>query len=310
MNIEKELARIKPSRDTLFSIGVFDGVHIGHQHLLTHLKNQADQHNWLSGVITFKSHPEKVITSVPQPWLIELDERVNQIKRLGIDTVVILEFSQSLKQLTAREFLQLLKKYLRIRGLIVGPDFALGKNREGNQEKLRLLGAELDFTVEVMEPFILDGEVVSSSGIRQMLARGEVFKAARFLGRPFSLSGKPVSGDHRGRILGSPTINLEPKADMASPGDGVYVTISHLDRFLLPSVTNIGIRPTFGGKKRIIETHLLDYQGKLTLEKIEIDFIDKLRDEIQFHNADELKAQIAKDVAAAKALLEKQILQT
>ena len=222
MSIAEELAIIKPQKETLFTVGVFDGVHIGHQHLLTHLRDKALKNNWLSGVITFKSHPETIINSRRQlPWLDDLDNRINLIKSLGIDIVVALGFSSELKQLSAQEFMKLLKDYLKIRGLIVGPDFALGKNRQGNAEQLGLLGQSMGFNVEVVSPLVINGEVVSSSLIRQVLAQGDIKKATKLLGRTFGISGMVVSGDQRGRVLGFPTANLEIKPDRASPGDGV-----------------------------------------------------------------------------------------
>lgn len=310
MQIEKELAKVIPQKDTLLTIGVFDGIHLGHQHLLTHLRNQAQRRGYFSGVVTFRSHPQTVLSPTSElPWLNDLDTRISLLHSLEIDIVVALTFNPELAQLSAREFLQLLKDYLKMRGLVIGPDFALGRNRQGNAEQLRLLGQEMDFSVEVMTPLILNGEVVSSSAIRQALAQGDTGKVEKLLGRPFSLRGQVVSGDQRGRVLGFPTANLDIKPDQALPGDGVYVTIAHIDHKLLPSITNIGTRPTFGGGKRTVETYLLDYKGQLNEQKLTIDLIDKLRDEKRFDSAEELKTQIAKDIAKARAILDKKMKQ-
>jgi riboflavin kinase/FMN adenylyltransferase len=144
MGIVEELARIKPQKETLVTIGVFDGVHLGHQHLLTYLKNKAQKNGWFSCVITFKSHPETVLAAGSQlPWLGDVNNRINQIKKLGIDIVIVLSFTSELRQLSASEFMQLLKDYLKLNGLIIGPDFALGKDRQGHAEQLSLLGQKM-----------------------------------------------------------------------------------------------------------------------------------------------------------------------
>jgi len=306
MSIIEELTIIRPQKETLFTVGVFDGVHIGHQHLLTQLRDKALDKGWLSGVITFKSHPETVLGSNRQlPWLDDLDNRINRIKGLGIDIVLALSFTSELRRLDAREFVKLLKGHLKIRGLIIGPDFALGKNRQGNYEQLGLLGKEMGFSVEVVAPLIVNGEIVSSSLIRQLLAQGNIKKANKLLGRPFGINGVVVSGDKRGTVLGFPTANLEVRPDQASPGDGVYATFAYVNDEPLPSVTNIGIRPTFGAGKRLIETYIFDYNAQLIGQGFRVDFIDRLRGEKRFDSAERLKAQIVKDIEQAKIILRK-----
>ena len=306
MEIVQELARIKPKKETVFTIGVFDGIHLGHQSLLTFLRDKARQNGWLSGVITFKSHPESVLGSTNQlPWLDDIDNRIKRIRNLGIDIVIALSFTPELRQLSADEFVRLLKEHVKLRGLLIGPDFALGKNRQGSAEQLRLLGQRLDFSVEVVPPLVIDGDVVSSSLIRQVLAGGDIAKATKLLGRYFSIGGLVVTGDQRGRELGFPTANLQVKSDQASPSDGVYVTLAYTDSKPLPSVTNIGVRPTFGGGQRLIETYLIDHRAQLPGKKLRIEFVEKLRDEQRFSSAEELKAQIARDVAQAKQILGK-----
>ncbi|MCJ7515394.1 MAG: bifunctional riboflavin kinase/FAD synthetase [Dehalococcoidia bacterium] len=308
MQVEKELAGVKPQREMLLSVGVFDGVHLGHQRLLAHLRDEARIKNWLSGVVTFKSHPEVVLAAESKLlWLNDLETRVSLLRNLGIDTVVVLPFSSELARLTARTFVQLLKQHLKMRGLIVGPDFALGRNREGDAEKLRILGEEMGFSVEVIPAVVIDGLVVSSSTIRQALTEGDMKKVEKLIGRLFSLSGLVVGGDKRGRALGFPTANLDLRAEQALPGDGVYATISHTDDNSLPSVTNIGVRPTFGGSKRLVETYILDFEGELLGQKLTIDLVDKLRDEERYDTVDELKAQMARDVEKARQILKQRI---
>jgi riboflavin kinase/FMN adenylyltransferase len=304
MKIVEELQKIKPQQETMFTIGVFDGVHLGHQSLLSYLKEKAHQNGWLSGVITFISHPETVLGSQNQlPWLDSLENRIELIKSMGIEIVIALNFTAELRQLSARDFVQLLKEHLKLRGLIVGPDFALGKNRQGNVEQLHLLGKQMGFDVEVVPPLIVNGEVVSSSLIRQVLAQGDMKRTANLLGRPFKIRGLVVPGDHRGRTLGFPTANIDIKPGQASPGDGVYVTIAYTDSKPLPSVTNIGIRPTFGGGQRMVETYIINHKAELSGKTLSVTFIDKLRDEKRFTSSDELKTQITRDVEQEKLVL-------
>jgi riboflavin kinase / FMN adenylyltransferase len=304
VQIAKELAKVKPQKEMLLTIGIFDGVHLGHQRLLTHLRDEARRKGRLSGVITFKSHPEAVLSKENQLlWLDDLETRVRLLRDVGIDVVVTLPFSPELAQLTARSFVQLLKDNLKMRGLIVGPDFALGRGREGDAEKLRILGKEMGFSVEVIPAVVLDGQVVSSSAIRKALAQGDVEKVGKLIGRLFSLTGQVVSGDGRGRTLGFPTANLELKAEQALPSDGVYATIAHVGHHLMPSVTNIGVRPTFEGSKHLVETYIFDYEGDLIGQKFTIDLVDKIRDEKRFDTEEKLKAQISRDVEQARLTL-------
>lgn len=295
----------------LLSIGVFDGVHLGHQWLLTRLRDEARGKNWLSGVVTFKSHPEVVLAGENKLlWLNDLETRISLIRNLGIDIVVALPFSSELSRLTARRFVELLKEHLKMRGLIIGPDFALGRNREGDSEKLLILGEEMGFSVEVIPPVVVDGYVVSSSTIRQALAGGDMKKVEKLVGRLFSLNGQVVSGDKRGRNLGFPTANLDLKPEQALPGDGVYATITRTDDDSLPSVTNIGVRPTFGGSKRLVETYILNFEGDLLGQKLTIDLVDKLRDEERFDTVEELKVQMIKDVEQARQILNERMKHT
>jgi len=304
VQIEKDLAKVRPQKETLLTIGVFDGIHLGHQRLLTHLRDEARRKNWLSGVVTFKSHPKAVLSSNNKLlWLSDLETRTNLLHGLGIDVIVVLPFNSELSRLSARRFVQLLKDNLKMRGLIIGPDFALGRDREGDAEKLRSLGQEMDFSVEVIPPVVVDGEVVSSSAIRQALAQGDMKNVEKLFGRPFSLNGQVVSGGRRGRTIGFPTANLDLKPEQALPSDGVYATIARVGRELVPSVTNIGVRPTFGGGKRLVETCLIDYEGDLLGQRLTIDLVDKLRDEKRFDTAEELKSQIGRDVEQARQIL-------
>ncbi|MDO8490487.1 MAG: bifunctional riboflavin kinase/FAD synthetase [Dehalococcoidia bacterium] len=304
MQLEEELRRFAPKQDTLLTIGVFDGVHLGHRHLIDHLKRQARSRSLLAGVVTFKEHPELVLkVSESLYYLSRLEERLSLLEGLGVDLVAPLSFTPEIAQLGARRFVALLMQHLRMRGLVVGPDFAMGKGKEGSIEVLRQIGNELGFTIETVPPLFLEGHAVRSTAIREALARGDVVLAAKMLGRPFHLVGPVVHGDARGRTLGFDTANISLNARRALPADGVYATVAYVDDHAYKSVSNIGLRPTFHGKERLVEVHLLDFKGDLYQKEVKIEFVERLRPEKQFASADELKAQIAHDVERARSIL-------
>ena len=304
MNIEQELSKHTPSRPTLLTIGVFDGVHRGHLHLLDHLAARAREKGCLAGVVTFKTHPEKVLGRRNMiPWITTLQERVRLLRAAGADVVAPVTFTRGVAALTARDFVLLLKKHLNMCGMVLGPDFALGRGRQGSPDYLQLLGDELGFRVEVVKPARLDGEVISSSAIRQLLAEGHIDKVNGTLGRYFSLESRVVQGDRRGRTLGFPTANLRVQPEQAMPRDGIYATLAHLGGRTLPSVTNIGVRPTFDGLKRLIETFIFDFSEDIYRRKLTIELAARLRDEMKFNSAAELKGQMAMDVEKARDIL-------
>jgi len=304
MNIEKELARYKPSLPTLLTIGVFDGVHRGHLSLLGHLVARAREKGCPAGVVTFRTHPEKVLGRRDTiPWITTLRERTRLLRAAGVDVVVPVTFTRNVANLTAREFVLLLQRHLNMSGLVLGPDFALGHHRQGDPGYLQSIGEELDFRVEVVRPARLEGEVISSSAIRKLLAEGDIYKVEEMLGRRFSIEGRVVQGDRRGRTLGFPTANLSMQPEQAIPGDGIYATIARLGRRRLNSVSNIGLRPTFDGLRRLVETYIMDFDGDLYGKRLSIELVARLRDEMKFSSAEDLKVQMGKDVQKAKDIL-------
>ncbi|MFO7773045.1 MAG: bifunctional riboflavin kinase/FAD synthetase [Dehalococcoidia bacterium] len=308
MEIEQELAEVAPQRDTFLTIGVFDGVHAGHRYLLERLQQQAAEKDLLGGVVTFNPHPQSVLHPQNQLlWLGDVEDRVKALQALGISIVAVLTFTPELARLSARDFMSLLQKHLRMHSIMVGPDFTLGRNREGNIDLLRALGREMKFSVEVIPPYTINGEVVSSTLIRRALAQGDMAKVRRLMGRSFDLRGEVITSDKRGRVLGFPTANLDIKPQQALPGNGIYATVTHTDGRQFPSATNIGIRPTFGKGERTVETHLLNYEGNLHGKEIRVEFLQKLRDEQRFSSAEELKSQIAKDVREVEAMFAKDL---
>lgn len=308
MEAERELASVAPQRETFLTIGVFDGVHAGHRFLLDKLRQRAQENQSLTAVVTFTPHPRSVLQ--PQetlPYLSDLEDRVQCLRRIGIDLVVVLNFTPELAGLRAEEFISLLKRYLKMRGMVVGPDFALGRGREGNVDRLHSLGKKMAFTVEVVPPLAIDGEIVSSTLIRQALSQGNVQKVRKLMGRYFHLEGRVITSDKRGRALGFPTANVDVRPQQALPANGIYATITHVDGRRFPSATNIGIRPTFGEGKRLVESHLIDYTGNLYDKKIRVEFVQKLRDEQSFPSVEALKAQIGRDVEQAKIVLAREL---
>jgi len=304
MQLEEELGKQSAEKDMLLTIGVFDGVHLGHRYLISQLTELAQKQGLLSGVVTFRQHPQEVL--FPQtrlPFLTNLAQRTALLKNEGVGAIIVLSFTSELAQLSPRQFLGLLEKYLRMRGLVIGPDFALGQGREGDTDTLRRLGQEMGFSVTVVPPMIVDGEVVSSTAIRKALAEGNMKRVQKLVGRPFSLQGRVIPGAGRGIELGFPTANLDSNAEQALPNEGVYISQVHIDDQAYFSMTNIGQRPTFGESQRVVEVYLLDYHGDLYGQELTIDIIERLRGEIKFDNPEELKKQIAEDVKQGRAIL-------
>lgn len=306
MQVEEELAKFAPQRETVIAIGVFDGVHLGHRYLIEYLKRQALVRDYLAGVVTFANHPQQIISpETPLPYLTTLEDKVRLLQRLDIELVVPLTFNQELAQLSARQFIHLLQKHLKMKGVVVGPDFALGRGREGDVFALHSLGKEIGFTVDVVAPKVIDGNVASSTSIRQAIAQGDIQRVHKLLGRPFGLLGRVVHGEERGRSLGFPTANLEVNSGQALPSDGVYVTRAYLGNNAYPSVTNVGKRPTFGQGERTIEVYLLDFEGGIYGEELRIELLERLRSERYFSDPAELKAQIEEDVGRAMEVFQK-----
>lgn len=302
--MEEELAGLSPKKDMLLTIGVFDGVHLGHKYLLSQLTEHARQQDLLSGVVTFRQHPQEVLS--PQTrllFLTDLAERTNLLKNEGVEAIITLSFTSELAQLSTRQFVSLLKRYLRMCGLVIGPDFTLGRDREGNANILRTLGQDMNFSVTVIPPIMISGEVVSSTAIRNALANGDMKRALNLAGRPFSLNGRVTSGAGRGLELGFPTANMDIAREQALPADGVYATRAYIDGKAYQSLTNVGKRPTFGGSEHTVEVYLLDYHSDLYGRQLKIDFMERLRGEKQFATAEELKKQITEDIKQGRAIL-------
>ncbi len=302
--IQEELAQVRPDKETVLTLGVFDGVHLGHQSLIGRAVELARQRGLLSGIITFRRHPLAVLAPEEHPtYLTTLEQRLALLERLGADVLLALTFTPEVAQLPARDFVALLHKYLKMRGLVVGPDFTLGRAREGTRSVLKALGDEMGFFVEVAPPLVLDDQVVSSTAIRRALARGDMLAAERFLGRPFGLQGPVVSGAARGQQLGYPTANLAVDSQHALPPDGVYAARAFVEGNGYAAAAYIGRRPTFGEGQRWVEVFLLDFQGDIYGREMKVDFLKRVRPDMVFPNAEALRAQIEVDVEQIRAVL-------
>ncbi len=299
----RELARIAPGRPSAVTIGVFDGVHRGHQHLVAALCERARAEGLAAVALTFNPHPRTVLRpGSAVAYLTSLEERIELLQALGLDAVGVLAFTSELAQLSPRDFLALLVDELQMRLLMVGPDFALGRNRSGTIGVMRQVGEKLDFRVEVAPLLAEDGEKVGSSSVRQALSEGDVERVARLLGRPFSLRGPVVAGDRRGRTLGFPTANIAIGLDRALPEYGIYVTRAYVRETAHESCTSIGIRPTFDVEPRpTVETFVLDFDEDIYGQEMRIELLERLRGELKFESADDLVAQMHRDVEQTRA---------
>ncbi|MCI0521042.1 MAG: bifunctional riboflavin kinase/FAD synthetase [Chloroflexi bacterium] len=289
------------------TIGTFDGVHRGHQEIIRAVVRGAREAGAPAVVVTFHPHPKVVLRKREDPfYLTSVEERARLLGELGVDVVVTYPFTLQAAALTAEEFMGRLKTSLGLTRLCIGYDFALGRGREGDFNRLRLIGERLGYQVRAFDSIAAEGEIISSSRIRKALAEGEIELAARLLGRPYIISGKVIPGDQRGGKLGVPTANLDLWAERALPNSGVYACRVTVEGKRWNAVTNIGVRPTLEQSPVAprVETHLFDYHGNLYDQTIHVEFTARLRDEQRFPSLEALVEQIQKDIAEARALLE------
>lgn len=303
MSFRQRLASMAPQRETVLTIGVFDGVHRGHCHLLRQLVERAKP-DQLPTVITFTNHPATILRpDFKVKYINTPGQKVRLLHQQGIELVIPLDFTPELSQVDAKEFITAVSQTLQMKGLIIGPDFALGRDRQGNAEYLRKLGLSLGFWVETVEPLILDGTLVRSRRVREAITAGDVTTSATLLGRSFSLKGPVVRGDRRGRELGFPTANVGVVADMMLPGDGIYATWAVVEGKRHAAATSIGVRPTFGLTERLVEVYILDFDADLYDTTIGVQFVKKLRDQETFSNIEALVERIHQDVADTRSVL-------
>src|SRR5437660_8878611 len=230
-------------------------------------------------------------------------DRVKLLPDVCAVRVVVFRFDDAFARLSADECVDRVRGACDVRRIVVGPDFHFGRRAEGDVEKLRALGQRIGFVVDVVSPIEVDGAIVSSTRIRNLLLAGDVEAAARLLGRPYSLRGRVVHGAKRGRALGFPTINLALPKERLLPRDGIYAMWAEMGEGRFKAAASLGVRPTFGGGERVLEAYLLNYSGELYGEDVEVAFVKRLRDEIAFASPAELSAQIARDVEETRRAL-------
>ena len=288
----------------MLTIGVFDGIHLGHQYLMKRVRELAARNGHLPAVLTFRKNPASVLVPGSSiQYITSLEDRLSLIRSHGIDLVVDVDFTQDVSLIEAHQFVELLCETLRMRGLVVGPDFAIGHKRQGDIPTLIRLGEEMGFWVETVDPVATDLQAITSSGIRCLLGEGDVEKASEMLGRWYSLTGLVVEGDRRGRTLGFPTANLHLDEELMKPADGIYATWTKVGGRRYQSATCVGVRPTFGVHNRTVEAFILDYDGDLYGKSITLDFVRRLREERAFPNVDTLVEQMRLDVEQSHAVL-------
>jgi riboflavin kinase/FMN adenylyltransferase len=302
--------RLRPP-DVVATIGNFDGVHRGHRTLIGRVVERAAALGLQSAVVTFDPHPLQVIRpQAAPPLLTTAEERAELFGELGVDNVLVWRFDASLQQTGAEDFLRQLGRWVRLRRLLFGPAFALGRGREGTPEVLQQIGARMGFDLEEVLPYTgeADSLVVSSTTIRGMVGGGEIQQATRALGRYPTLTGTVVPGERVGRTLGYPTANLRFDAPMAVPADGVYAAWAEVAPFTpdvrrYPAAISIGTRPTFDGRSRVVEAYLIDFNGDLYGKRLRLHFVARVRGQETFASVAELVAQMGRDVETARAVL-------
>ena len=290
--------------DTAVTIGVFDGVHVGHRRVIADLISLAESVNLSPAIVTFDPHPLSILVPERAPLMLtSVDQRIDQFRQLGAEIAGVLDFPD-IRHLLASEFCEaVLSRALRARRVVVGADFRFGRDRGGDTNLLIREGKRLGFEVSVVDPFgTLDG-VVSSTRIRQLIGDGLVEEAAVLLGRPYELAGEVIEGDRRGRMLGFPTANIGIPLDRQLPGRGVYAGTATVGGEVFGAAINVGTRPTFDGRGITIEAHLLDYTGDLYGRFLTIAFRVKLREEVRFDGPEDLIRQIGRDVERVREVL-------
>ncbi len=298
MKVYRSISEIDFKQNTIVTIGTFDGVHLGHQEIINELITRAEKANARSVLVTFDPHPREVVGRGPTKLLTSIEERLQLLAEFRIDVVFIINFTFEFSRLPYEEFFKnIIFEKIGVKEIIVGYDHMFGRDREASIEQLKELGIQLGFAVDMMPPVKVDNEVVSSSKIRDILLRGDVWLAEKYLGRLFTVQGTVVKGDGRGRIIGFPTANIQPLSDKKLlPAEGVYFVSIKVDNSDYFGMLNIGVRPTFSNDmRRVIEVHLFDFGEELYGKNVIINFHRRIRSEKKFASTDELIIQLNKD---------------
>ena len=301
MNIIHAANELKPSgRKVCLAIGFFDGVHLGHQQIIRQTLADAHQYNTLALVLTFDRHPNTVVAPDRVPPLIySLPQKLRATESLGADTLLLIHFDEKFSRQTGEDFIRRLAREVgQVQSLCVGADFVFGHRRSGNVSLLKKLGGEIGFSVHGLAAVSLDGQVVSSTRLRELIREGDLDAASQMLGRPYAISGRVIKGNRLGQQLGFPTANLDTTG-LVLPPNGVYAGIANIKGKIHRAAINIGFRPTiaYGTQHAYTEVHLLNFKGDIYDEELELEIGEMLRKEKKFSSTAELREQIARDIA-------------
>ena len=311
MKVFKSLDEIKDIECTATALGNFDGVHLGHQALISEAVKQAKEKGLKSAVFTFSNHPKNVISGTNMVKnIIYNDEKEDILEAMGVDYLFSLDYTKEFGSMEPKEFTaELLVKHFRVKHVVCGFNYRYGYGAKGDSQTLIEQGCIQGFDVSVMDAVSLEGSVVSSTLIRGLITQGEMEECGRYLGRNYSIGGTVIEGNHIGRTIGFPTCNITVDETMVSPASGVYVTRCRVDGQVYPAITNVGSKPTIGLYHKNVETHLLDVKVDLYGKEIRVEFLKKLRDERKFENIEALTEEIQRNCDTAREyhkLLKKQ----
>jgi len=292
-------------KNSWLTVGVFDGVHRGHQEIIKILTAGAQATSAPAVVFTFDPHPAKILGRGDIKLLTLSDERAELLGELGVDVVITHPFNRDVANIIALDFMKLLKSHLGLDYLVLGYDSTLGKNREGNATRLTEIGRELNYAVEVVSALSDESGVISSTEIRKLISTGNIAEATRLMGRLYSLHGPVIHSEHRGKTLGFPTANIDYPSEKVIPANGIYACWAWVDGEKYRAAVNIGINPTFTPDKQTpnVEAYILDFARDIYEQDLKLEFVARLRDELKFDSVDVLVEQIWKDVEETRRIL-------
>ena len=308
MKIFNNIQSYSPEKESILTIGTFDGVHIGHNKILTKLVEESKKNNLSSLIMTFFPHPRMVLQKSQEIKMIDtIDEKIHLFEKTGVDNLIIQPFDENFSKIRAKEFVEeILVKKLKIKHIIIGYDHRFGKDREASVEDLKKFGLNYMFTVEEIAAQEIHSIAISSTKIRNAILKGEIKKCNDYLGRNFMLTGEVVHGDGLGKKINFPTANIEiPETYKIIPKNGVYLVKAIINSEIYFGMMNIGVRPTIGGKNKSLEIHFFNFKDNIYNKTISVEIICKIRDEEKFSSIDELKIQLKKDEQFCLKLINK-----
>lgn len=308
MKIFNNIQSYSSEKESILTIGTFDGVHIGHNKILTKLVEESKKNNLSSLIMTFFPHPRMVLQKSQEIKMIDtIDEKIHLFEKTGVDNLIIQPFDENFSKIRAKEFVEeILVKKLKIKYIIIGYDHRFGKDREASVDDLKKFGLNYMFTVEEIAAQEIHSIAISSTKIRNAILKGEIKKCNEYLGRNFMLTGEVVHGDGLGKKINFPTANIEiPETYKIIPKNGVYLVKAILNSEIYFGMMNIGVRPTIGGKNKSLEIHFFNFKDNIYNKTISVEIICKIRDEEEFSSIDELKIQLKKDEQFCLKLINK-----